>query len=211
MDMRARAGATEPTRPPIDYCQYRSIAGALRGLSPMERLVRIARRKARGLRRRFRAAMLALGGAEVVRRSGDGGGAASGASRPVGSGSRPSRLRRRLGAGDLVTVRSIEEIRRTLNEKNECDGLKFMRPMEAYCGRTYRVMKRVRYIVDDRDHVVRKIRNTVLLEGVMCEGNLYGREGCDRSCFFFWKEAWLRRADDGAEAPSGPARGTSSA
>jgi hypothetical protein len=77
------------------------------------------------------------------------------------------------------------------------DGLKLLRPMERYCGETHRVMKRVKYILDDRTHVVRKTRGVVLLEGVICDGQgIYGREDCDRSCFFFWKEAWLRRVDD---------------
>jgi hypothetical protein len=36
---------------------------------------------------------------------------------------------------------------------------------------------------------LRQVENTVLLEGVMCR-DLYD---CDRSCFHFWREAWLRR------------------
>jgi hypothetical protein len=39
---------------------------------------------------------------------------------------------------------------------------------------------------------LRKLQNTVLLEGVMCDGIF----GCDRSCFQFWREAWLRRVPD---------------
>jgi hypothetical protein len=32
---------------------------------------------------------------------------------------------------------------------------------------------------------------TVLLDGVMCDGTEHG--GCDRSCFLFWREEWLKR------------------
>jgi len=39
---------------------------------------------------------------------------------------------------------------------------------------------------------LRKIRTpTVLLEGVFCDGRAHGN--CDRSCFCFWREAWLKR------------------
>lgn len=38
---------------------------------------------------------------------------------------------------------------------------------------------------------LRKIKNTVLLEGAICDGSQFG--GCDRSCMFFWNEAWLQR------------------
>ena len=99
--------------------------------------------------------------------------------------------------GDLVVVLPVEEIRATLDERGKHDNLKFLRPMERFCGQTFRVMKRVKYILDDRTHVVQKVRNVVLLDGVICDGEgIYGREGCDRSCFFFWKEAWLRKIDE---------------
>jgi hypothetical protein len=38
----------------------------------------------------------------------------------------------------------------------------------------------------------RRMKNTVLLDGVLCDG--WGG-ACDRSCFFFWREAWLKRVD----------------
>jgi hypothetical protein len=44
---------------------------------------------------------------------------------------------------------------------------------------------------------VRRLKNTVLLAGVQCDGLLMR---CDRSCYLYWREAWLRRArkDDAA-------------
>lgn len=47
---------------------------------------------------------------------------------------------------------------------------------------------------------IRKLKNTVLLDGVMCE-NLYG---CDRSCFHFWREAWLRRVESRTDRVTKP-------
>jgi len=111
----------------------------------------------------------------------------------------------RLEAGDFAEVLALDEIRATLDADRIHDGLKFLRPMEQHCGRTFRVMKRVRYVFDERERRMRKSRSVVLLDGVMCDGaGMYGREGCDRSCFFFWKEAWLRKVDP----PSGGGSGT---
>jgi len=38
----------------------------------------------------------------------------------------------------------------------------------------------------------RNVKNTVLLETVLCQGEGLG---CNRSCFHMWREAWLRRVD----------------
>ena len=41
-----------------------------------------------------------------------------------------------------------------------------------------------------------KVRDVVMLDGVYCESAPYDRQdwaGCDRTCFLFWKEAWLER------------------
>ena len=42
-----------------------------------------------------------------------------------------------------------------------------------------------------------RIRNTVILDEVYCEPPADGSDdyaGCHRTCFLFWKEAWLERA-----------------
>jgi hypothetical protein len=61
--------------------------------------------------------------------------------------------------------------------------------MAKFCGKKYTVRKRVERIMLESTGQLRGIRNTVLLENVTCE-DLYG---CDRSCFHYWREAWLRR------------------
>ncbi|MBN1464471.1 hypothetical protein JXA02_01830 [candidate division KSB1 bacterium] len=102
-----------------------------------------------------------------------------------------------LQAGDLVQVLSREEIGRLLNEKNETQGLAFLPEMEKFCGVQARVMRRVNYMFDERARVMRKIKNVVLLEGVICSGEgMFSAEGCDRACFLFWKEAWLKKISD---------------
>ena len=101
-----------------------------------------------------------------------------------------------LMAGDLVRVRSKEEIEATLNPWGILKGCKFMTlEMSPYCGTTQRVFKRLERFVDERDYHVKKSHGVVLLDGLYCEGTSdYGR--CDRSCFYFWREEWLEKVDE---------------
>lgn len=99
-----------------------------------------------------------------------------------------------LRPGEWVEVKSEKEIFRTLDEKRRYKGLYFMGGMREYCGKQYRVYKRVERIMLESNQELRKMKNTVLLEGVICNGRVLC--GCDRSCFYYWKEAWLRRVEE---------------
>ena len=96
-----------------------------------------------------------------------------------------------LKPGELVEVKSEREILATLDAGGKNRGLLWMRGMKDYCGKTYRVLRRVETILLESNGKLRKMRNTVLLEGVMCDGSEF--YGCDRSCFQYWREVWLRR------------------
>lgn len=99
-----------------------------------------------------------------------------------------------LKSGELVRVRSRDEILATLDNEGKLKGCSFIDVMWPYCGTTHRVFKPVRRFVDERNYQVRNTRGMVLLEGVMCTGTgFYG--DCDRSCLFFWREEWLERVD----------------
>jgi hypothetical protein len=182
-----------------ELCQFEWLDQALWPLNRFERMTRWTRRKWNGLRRRLG---LVSTNPPLRRRRAPGGppGGRAGAAGRSALRTTPRRPGGRLKAGDVVMVRPLDEIRQTLDRTGKHDGLKFLRPMEQYCGETHRVMKRVKYILDDRTHVMRKTRHTVLLEGVICHGEgIYGRENCDRSCFFFWKDAWLVKLSDPAD------------
>ena len=101
-----------------------------------------------------------------------------------------------LQAGDLVRVRSKEEIQATLNPWGILKGCMFMmNEMSPYCGTTQRVFKRLERFVDERDYHVKKSQGIILLEGLYCQGTTdYGR--CDRSCFYFWREEWLEKIEE---------------
>jgi hypothetical protein len=94
--------------------------------------------------------------------------------------------------GDLVRVRSEQEIRATLNTWNELKGCMFMEGQRRYCNTKQRVLKTIERFVDERDYRVKKAKGIILLDDVLCEGTPdYGR--CDRACFYFWREEWLEK------------------
>ncbi len=94
-----------------------------------------------------------------------------------------------LQPGERVRVKSESEILETLDSCGKSNGLAWIPCMSKYCGQERRVYKRVEKIILESTGEIRKAKNTVLLEGVICDG-LYG---CDRSCFPFWREMWLER------------------
>lgn len=97
-----------------------------------------------------------------------------------------------LRPGEWVEIRTIREIRATLDWDAKRNGLRFIPEMSKYCGKRFKVYKILNRIVLETTGELRTIRTpTVLLDGVICDGRLHG--GCDRSCFCFWREAWLRR------------------
>jgi hypothetical protein len=108
-----------------------------------------------------------------------------------------------LRVGEVVEVRSQDEILATLDERGELDGLPFMPEMLQFCGRRFRVDKRAMKLCDTiSGGGMHRMDHAVHLQGVRCDGQAHG--GCQAACLVYWKEAWLRRADgDGeAEAPS---------
>jgi len=105
--------------------------------------------------------------------------------------------------GDLVEVRSLDEILATLDDKGTFQSLPFMPEMTAFAGRQFRVSRRAfKTCVDDAD--MRRLDDTVFLEEVRCSGQKHG--GCDKECLIFWKEAWLKPAGSKTDAPTSHAK-----
>ena len=98
-----------------------------------------------------------------------------------------------LKAGEIVEVKSPKEILETLNEDGKLRGLLFMPEQLKYCGQRFRVFKRLESILLEESGELRKMKNTVILDGVLCDG---WEGACDRSCFYFWREGWLKRVED---------------
>lgn len=101
-----------------------------------------------------------------------------------------------LRVGELVEVRSEQEILATLDDSGALDGLPFMPEMLAFCGQRLRVEKRADKACDTINYSgSRRLYDTVLLAGGRCTGDAHG--GCQTGCLLFWKEAWLRRVASG--------------
>ena len=105
-----------------------------------------------------------------------------------------------LQPGDMVRVRSKEEIQATLNRWNYLRGCGFMEEMWPYCNTMQRVLKRVERFLDERDYLIKKTKGVVILEGLFCQGTKdYGI--CDRTCVYFWREEWLEKVDEDYNQP----------
>jgi len=99
-----------------------------------------------------------------------------------------------LREGDLVQVLPLEEIRKTLDKDGNCDRMKFLGGMERFCGKEFRVLKEIKFMFDEKSWRIVRLKNAVLLQDQICDSKgQYDKEGCDRSCFYFWKEQWLRK------------------
>src|SRR5262245_6257937 len=109
----------------------------------------------------------------------------------------------RFRAGDLVRVRSREEILATLDSRGALDALPFMPEMLAYCGREFRVGAVAHKTCDvvETPGRGRRLDRTVHLEGLRCDGSAHG--GCEADCNLFWKDAWLAPVDGGKAAGGG--------
>src|SRR5262245_24727167 len=99
--------------------------------------------------------------------------------------------------GDLVQVKSHEEILRTINTENRNRGLRFDPEMVRYCGGTYRVRNRVERLIDEKTgRLVTLSNDCIILDGVICPARLSaGRLFCPRAIFPYWREIWLRKVD----------------
>jgi hypothetical protein len=102
-----------------------------------------------------------------------------------------------LQPGELVRVRSKEEITKTLDRNLKNRGMGFDAEMLRFCGRTARVARRVDHIVDERSGRMLHMKNPcVVLDGVVCEGAYNGN--CPRAITAYWREIWLERVPDAA-------------
>ena len=96
--------------------------------------------------------------------------------------------------GDMVCVRPKDEIQNELDDAGKYKGCWFIDEQYDYCGKEFRIAKRVDYFFDEAKQKMVKCKNMFFLEGVLCSGRqrLYS-VSCDRNCFLFWHIAWLEK------------------
>ena len=97
-----------------------------------------------------------------------------------------------------MRVRPANEILATLNVDRKNRGLTFEPEMLRHCGKTYRVVARINRIIEEKSGEMIKLKNDcIALEGLTCQGLSSPRRiFCARSPYFYWREAWLQRAND---------------
>jgi len=101
-----------------------------------------------------------------------------------------------LQPGESVEVKSIDNIRDSLNGTARNRGLRFFPNMRLLCGSRSRVRNRLDKIIVDGTGEMRQLHNTVYLEGSMCGCAHVAFGGCPRNEFAYWREIWLRRQAD---------------
>jgi hypothetical protein len=96
-----------------------------------------------------------------------------------------------LQPGEVVRVRGMLEILRTL-DRNGCNrGMEFKPEMFQFCGRRYPVIYNMQRRIDERSGELKGFRSPcIVLESVYCEGQ---RSFCQRSNYHYWREIWLSR------------------
>ena len=106
-----------------------------------------------------------------------------------------------LQPGDLVEVKSKEEIFRTLDERDRTRGLRFDGEMLRYCGRRGRVLQRVEKLIDEKTGKMLTINSDcIVIDGFICIGDYH--RSCPRSVYPYWREAWLKRVEPQARDAS---------
>jgi hypothetical protein len=102
-----------------------------------------------------------------------------------------------LQPGDLVRIKTYDEILATLDGNNRNRGMFFDAEEVPYCGTVQRVRNRVERIVEERTGKLIDLRGgSVVLDEVWCKGHFSDRRMfCPRAIYPFWRDAWLERVE----------------
>jgi hypothetical protein len=114
--------------------------------------------------------------------------------RGLARGKTPSQVLN-LQPGEWVRVRTKQEIMQTLNRNQRNRGLWFDVEMVPFCGKQFRVLRRLERILNEKTGEMITLTNPcVILEGVTCSGNYsHNRLFSPRHEYIFWREIWLER------------------
>ena len=107
-----------------------------------------------------------------------------------------------LQPGEWVRVKSHREILGTCDASGKNRGMTFDPEMVPYLNRTYRVLKRVTKIINERTGRMQEMKTPcIILEGVVCQSRYSDcRLFCPRSIYPYWREIWLERITENAPA-----------
>ena len=100
-----------------------------------------------------------------------------------------------LEPGELVRIKSHDEILSTLTTSSKNRGLYWDAEEVPFCGGTYNVLARVTRIINERTGKMREMKTPcIMLDSVICESRYSDRRYfCPRSIYSYWRENWLER------------------
>jgi hypothetical protein len=98
-----------------------------------------------------------------------------------------------LQPGEMVEVKELSEIVETLDKKGHNRGLHFSPDMISYCGKRFKVRCRADHLLAEGTGIMTHLRNSVILEDVICLSRVYVFGGCPRRPYVYWREIWLKR------------------
>jgi hypothetical protein len=109
-----------------------------------------------------------------------------------------------LQPGELVRVKSHEEILKTVTEENLNRGMYWDAELVPYCGGTYRVLKRVSKLIDEKTSKMVEMKTPcIVLDAVVCQARYSDcRMLCPKSMYPYWREVWLERVGTNGEGVS---------
>jgi hypothetical protein len=109
-----------------------------------------------------------------------------------------------LQPGELVRIKTQAEIEQTIDTTGRNRGLTFdPEEMAPYCGKTFKVRKRVTTIIEERTGRMLYMKQPcIMLEGVVCKAEyVLCRLNCPRAIPSYWREVWLERVEADREHP----------
>lgn len=114
---------------------------------------------------------------------------------PVGAPTPTGHLN--LQPGEIVRVKSHDEVLKTLNVDSKNRGMGWDAEFVPYCGGTYKVLKRVTKMIEEKHGRMVEMKNPcIILDGVVCKARYSDcRMFCPREIYPYWREIWLERVD----------------
>src|SRR5579871_3395640 len=100
-----------------------------------------------------------------------------------------------LQPGELVRVKSHEEILKTVTTNSKNRGMWWDAELVPYCGKTYRVLDRVSRVLDEKTGKMQEMKSPcIILDDVVCQARYSAcRMFCPRNTYAYWREIWLER------------------
>jgi hypothetical protein len=110
-----------------------------------------------------------------------------------------------LQPGELVRVKSHEQILETVDVENRNRGMYWDAELVPYCGGTYKVLKSVTKIISERTGKMQEMKSPcIILDSVVCQARYSScRLFCPKGMYPYWREIWLERVGAGCVSNSG--------